>query len=402
VLFRDPSLVRIRLLFCLLGIAESAIVPFLPLLLRDRGLGVQAIGAVLALNAATGFAAGPLWGYLADRVLGRERTLALCLAATVAGAIALGFAHGVVALSIVGSALWLARSPIMALADALALDRLGAERRDAYGTVRLWMSVTFAVAAIAFGAAIELGGVDVAPFGYAALTAVNAALVVFVFRGRWPRPAPAVASGGGNPLRGAGGTAPTLVLFLVALFLIFAPYTGTYNFVAVRIATLGGGAIFIGLAAGLQAAAEVPSMIAASRFAHRLRPAHIFAAGAGFYLATYAVWSVVTTPAVLASTRVLAGFAFGLTSVGAVVVADELVPERFRATAQASSKAVTAGLAPVAGSLGGGLVYGAFGAPVMFAAAAVSTGLSAAVAWFAEASLAARRRLVEQPQLEQA
>jgi MFS family permease len=114
------------------------------------------------------------------------------------------------------------------------------------------------------------------------------------------------------------------------------------------------------------------------------------------------VWSVVTTPAVLASTRILAGFAFGLTSVGAVVVADELVPERFRATAQASSKAVTAGLAPVAGSLGGGLVYGAFGAPVMFAVAAVSTGLSAAVAWFAEASLAARRRLAEQPQLEQA
>jgi PPP family 3-phenylpropionic acid transporter len=401
VLFRDPSLVRIRLLFCLLGIAESAIVPFLPLLLRDRGLSVQAIGAVLALNAATGFAAGPLWGYLADRVLGRERTLAFCLAATVAGATALGFAHGVVALSIVGSVLWLARSPIMALADALALDRLGVNRRDAYGTVRLWMSATFAVAAIGFGAAIELGGVDVAPFGYAALTAVNAALVVFVFRGRWPRPAQAAACEGGA-LRGAGGTAPTLVLFLVALFLIFAPYTGTYNFVAVRIATLGGGATFIGLAAGLQAAGEVPSMIAASRFAHRLRPAYIFAAGAGFYLATYAVWSVVTTPVVLASTRILAGFAFGLTSVGAVVVADELVPERFRATAQASSKAVTAGLAPVAGSLGGGLVYGAFGAPVMFAVAAVSTGLSAAVAWFAEASLRARRRLVEQPQLEQA
>jgi MFS family permease len=98
----------------------------------------------------------------------------------------------------------------------------------------------------------------------------------------------------------------------------------------------------------------------------------------------------------LAATRILAGFGFGLTSVGAVVIADELVPERFRATAQASSKAVTAGLAPVAGSLGGGLIYGAFGAPVMFAVAAVSTALSAAVAWIAEASLGTRRRLAEQ------
>jgi PPP family 3-phenylpropionic acid transporter len=393
VLFRDRSLLRIRLLFCLLGLAESAIVPFLPLLFEDRGLSVQAIGAVLALNAAVGFAAGPLWGYLADSLLGRERTLAFCLASTAACSVALGFAHGVAVIAVVGSALWLVRAPVMALADALALDRLGVGRRGSYGTVRVWMSVTFAVAAIVWGALIAIGGIDLAPFGYAALTAVNAGLVVFVFRGRWPRPQPLKQA---TAVRGSMASAPSMVLFLVALFLIFAPYAGTYNFVAIRISTLGGGAFFIGLAAGLQAAAEVPSMIAASRFAHRLRPAFVFAAGAGFYLVTYAIWAVAHAPATLAATRILAGFGFGLTSVGAVVIADELVPERFRATAQASSKAVTAGLAPVAGSLGGGLIYGAFGAPVMFAVAAVSTALSAAVAWIAEASLGARRRLAEQ------
>jgi PPP family 3-phenylpropionic acid transporter len=393
VLFRDRSLLRVRLLFCLLGFAESALVPFLPLLLKDRGLSVQAIGAVLALNAAVGFAAGPLWGYLADSALGRERTLAFCLAATAAGSIALGFAHGVGVIAIVGSALWFVRAPVMALADALALDRLGVGRRDAYGTVRLWMSVTFAIGAIVWGVLIAAVGIDLMAFGYAALTGVNAALVIAVFRGRWPHP---YRAGRVAARAAAIGSGPTMVLFLVALFLIFAPYAGAYSFVAVRISALGGGAVFIGLAAGLQAAAEVPSMIAASRFSHRLRPAYIFAAGAAFYLVTYAVWAVATEPAVLAATRVLAGFGFGLTSVGAVVIADELVPERFRATAQASSKAVTSGLAPVAGSLGGGLIYGAFGAPVMFAVAAVSTALSAGVAWVAEASLVARRRPAEQ------
>jgi PPP family 3-phenylpropionic acid transporter len=392
MLFRDRSLLRVRLLFCLLGVAESAIVPFLPLLLRDRGLDVETIGAVLALTAATGFAAGPLWGYLADSRLGRERTLAFCLAATVAAAIALGFAHGTAALAIVGSALWLVRSPVMALADSLALDRLGVERRDSYGTVRLWMSATFAVGAILWGVAITFAGIDLATFGYAAMTAVNAALVVFVFRRRWPRPRhPA----GAPRERGSlGPAAPTIALFLLALFLIFAPYAGTYSFVAVRIAALGGGAVFIGLAAGLQAAAEVPSMIVTSRYAKRLRPAHIFAAGAAFYLVVYAVWAVVADPAVLAVTRLLAGFAFGLTSVGAVVIADELVPERLRATGQASSKAITAGLAPVAGSLGGGLVYGAFGAAAMFVLAAILTAASVAVAWIAEFSSPARRRVV--------
>ena len=76
----------------------------------------------------------------------------------------------------------------MALADALALDRLGAGRRDAYGTVRLWMSATFAIGAIVWGALITTIGIDLMAFGYATLTAMNAALVIGVFRGRWPQP----------------------------------------------------------------------------------------------------------------------------------------------------------------------------------------------------------------------
>jgi MFS transporter, PPP family, 3-phenylpropionic acid transporter len=388
---RDHSLLRVRALFCLLGFAESAFVPFLPLLLRDRGLHAQAIGAVLALVAAVGFAAGPVWGYLADRALGRERTLALCLAGTVGGSLLLGFSHSAVALAVAGSLTWLFRSPAMPLADALALDRLGARRRDAYGTVRLWMSATFAIGAIAWGVVIESFGIGVMAFLYACLVAVNAVLVALVFRGRWPRPARADP---GTMRLGSLARTPTVVLFLLALFLVFAPYSAGYSFAAVQIAALGGGAAFVGLAAGLQAAAEVPSMIATSRFARRLRPAYIFAAGAGFYLVVYAIWAIVRDPAVLAASRAIAGLGFGLTSVGAVVIADELVPERLRATGQAASKAVSAGLAPVAGSLGGGLVFGYLGPVSLFVIAAILTALSAFVAWAAES--AQLRSAVEQ------
>jgi PPP family 3-phenylpropionic acid transporter len=377
----DASLLRTRLLFCLIGFAESAFVPFLPLLLRVRGLDAQQIGALLALYAAIGFAAGPLWGYLADRGIGRERTLAISLTGTVVCATLFGLQYDTAGLAIFGSLVWLFRSPGMALADALALDRLGVGRRDAYGTVRLWMSAAFAVGAIMWGAAINTLGIGLMAPGYAVLTALNAALVIAVFRGRWPRPLPKEHHGRGGF---ALGSAPTVLLFLLALFLMFTPYTATYSFAAVQIAALGGGAVFVGLAAGLQAAAEVPSMIATSRYASRLRPAHIFAAGAVFYLIVYAVWAVVEIPAVLAATRIFAGLGFGLTSVGAVVIADELVPERLRATGQAASKAVSAGLAPVAGSLGGGLVFGYLGATALFVIAAILTAMSALVAWTTE------------------
>lgn len=386
----EHSLLRVRALFCLLGFAEAAFVPFFPLLLRDRGLHAQAIGAVLALVSAVGFAAGPIWGYLADRVLGRERTFAFCLVGTVAGALLLGFSRGVVALTVAGSITWLFRSPASALADALALDRLGVARRDAYGMVRLWMSAAFAVGAIIWGLVLQAFGIDVMAFGYACLVGINAMLVMLVFRARWPVPARTDDRGGRV---GSLAVAPPVLLFLLALFLVFAPYSAAYSFAAVQIAALGGGALFVGLAAGLQAAGEVPSMIATSRFADRLRPAHIFAGGTVFYLIVYAIWAVVSDPAVLAATRVIAGFGFGLTSVGAVVIADELVPERLRATGQAASKAVSFGLAPVVGSLGGGLIFGYLGAVAFFVMAAVLTALSALVAWFAES---AQLRAVEQ------
>jgi MFS family permease len=377
----DASLLRVRALFCLLGAAESAFVPFIPLLLLDRGLDAQALGSLLALMSAVGFAAGPLWGYLADRVLGRERTLALCLVGTVGGALMLAFAHSEAALALTGSVAWFFRSPNSALADALALDRLGAGRRDAYGSVRLWMSASFAVGAIAWGAVIEAFGIGVMAPVYAACTALNALLVTLVFRGRWPRPLRAdTATRGLGALVGS----PAVLLFLVAVFLSFAPYSATYNFAAVRIAALGGGAVFVGLAAGLQAGAEVPSMVATIRLARRLRPAHIFAAGAAFYVIVYAVWGVVANPGALAAMRIVAGLGFGLTSVAMVVFVDELVPERLRATGQAAAKAVSMGFAPVVGTLGGGLVYGYLGPPALFVGAGILTALSAVSARSAE------------------
>lgn len=65
------------------------------------------------------------------------------------------------------------------------------------------------------------------------------------------------------------------------------------------------------------------------------------------------------------------------------------MPERLRATGQAASKAVSAGLAPVAGLLGGGLVYGYLGASAMFVCAAGMAVLAALVAWAASAARAA-------------
>ena len=76
------------------------------------------------------------------------------------------------------------------------------------------------------------------------------------------------------------------------------------------------------------------------------------------------------------------------------MITNELTPARLRATGQAVLKAVLFGVAPIAGALGGGIVYEALGPRVMFLA---STVVVAAAGLIAVIALPARKRdLVEQ------
>lgn len=383
---RQPnSLLRVRALFCLLGVSESALIPFVPLVLRARGLDPQALGAMLALLAAVAFTVGPLWGLVADRVLGYERTLQISLAGTAVASLGFAVSHSVVALALAGSLLWAIRTPNMAMADSMALVRLGPERRDAYGGVRLWMSAGFALGAVVFGVLVDAVGLDLVAPLYGGLCAFNAVAFALALRGRRlgpTLPRDRAVRGPRLPLR----SLPALAVFLVALFLANASYSAAYSFVAVRIAALGGGAVFVGLAACLQAATEVPSMAWTRRLSQRLHPGSVFAAGAVVYTLVNVAWAFVASPAAIASLRLVAGVGFALTYVGTVLVVDELVPERFRATGQASAKAVSGGLAPVAGSLGGGLVYGYLGPSPFFLVAAAATAVAAVVARRAEST----------------
>ena len=102
------------------------------------------------------------------------------------------------------------------------------------------------------------------------------------------------------------------------------------------------------------------------RMSHR----SLFAIGCGVYVVVFLAWGLVSDPVALALLRLATGVAFALTYVAAVLIADQLTPAHMRATGQALVKAVMFGLAPIAGSFGGGLIYGEVGPRAMFFAAA--------------------------------
>jgi MFS family permease len=131
----------------------SFVLPFLALYLtQGLGLSLGRAGLVVALYGAGGAVAGPVGGFLADRV-GRRFTMRLALGVGGAGMIALGFVHRVEVLAPALFGVALVTEMYRPAAQAAVADLVGpADRVRAFGLLYWVINVGFALG-------LTLGGI---------------------------------------------------------------------------------------------------------------------------------------------------------------------------------------------------------------------------------------------------
>jgi PPP family 3-phenylpropionic acid transporter len=78
---KRSALVPFLILFAALYAGFGVQSPYLPALLDDRGVRLEAIGMLLAAGTAVRLAAGPVAGRLADRLDAAKLVFAVCVAA---------------------------------------------------------------------------------------------------------------------------------------------------------------------------------------------------------------------------------------------------------------------------------------------------------------------------------
>jgi PPP family 3-phenylpropionic acid transporter len=254
------------------------------------------------------------------------------------------------------------------------------------------MSAGWTASALATGALYQLGGLHLIPFIYAPLTVVAG---VWMWRAVKPE-GQAAELDAARQVRVRAVPLP-MVGFLGACFLLGVALAATQNFLVLQIDTLGGGALLVGAAAAFQALTEIPTMGYTHVLTRRLSHRALFAIGCGIYLVIFVAWAFVGSALVAALLKLIIGVAFALTFVAAVMLANDLTPSRLRATGQALVKSVLFGVAPVVGSLSGGIVYGGLGPRAMFLGATVVVAGAAVVAL--AAIPAPRRAPAEEPAL---
>jgi PPP family 3-phenylpropionic acid transporter len=390
------SIRRLQLLFAAYGIALGFTLPWNVPQLTEAGLDPGEVGAVLGLAALLSLVGYPVWGLIADTLLGRDRTL--ILAATLAalsgvGIVVSGDQPGWLAAFIVLQLVCVA--PWAPIADALALGELGTQAR-AYGRVRSVTSAGWVVAVLIAGAIATAAGLGPVRALFV-VTALGLAAAVAARRSprsllRRPERRTASERLTWSAFRSALRASPVFVPFLGVLLIASIATNASYAFISLRILDEGGGPMLIALAAAMPAIVEVPMFTLLGRLSDRFGLRTLYVAGTLLSGVQMLIIAAAPVPIVIALVRLIDGAGFALRYSSIVLIAGAALPDRLRATGQSMASLMTSGIAPVVSGPVGGWVYGSFGGTALFVACSAVLLASSALAYVVLAPLAAARR----------
>lgn len=390
------SIRRLQLLFAAYGIALGFTLPWNVPQLTDAGMDPGQVGAVLGLAALLSLVGYPVWGLIADTLLGRDRTL--ILAATLAALSGVGIVvsgdqpawlAAFIVLQLVCVAPW---API---ADALALGELGTQAR-AYGRVRSVTSAGWVVAVLIAGAIATAAGLTLvrALFVVTALGLAGTVAARRSPRTLLRRSDPRITGERltWSAFRAALRASPVFLPFLGVLLIASIATNASYAFISLRILDEGGGPMLIALASAMPAIVEVPMFTMLGRLSDRFGLRTLYVAGTLLSGIQMLIIAIAPVPIVIALVRLLDGAGFALRYSSIVLIAGAALPDRLRATGQSMASLMTSGIAPVVSGPVGGWVYGSLGGTALFVACSVVLLASSALAYAVLAPLAAARR----------
>jgi hypothetical protein len=354
---------RLRLLYAATGGGIGTLLPYLVLLLVDRGLSPSAAGVVMGLMSGVGVLVIGLWGRLADGPTGVVRALRWSFGLAAAAALVMLVVGRSGALLVVCALLLAAaRAPHEALSDTLTVaSRTGAA---AYGRVRMWASAGFAVTVGGWGLVLEHTGL------WLVLPAYAAACLVAVASTRGMTSSP---RGPTTPTPAGGARLMTpRVLVLLAGVLVFGVAMGTtFTVLPLRVVDLGGAVAVVGASSVVGAAAEIPLMHRSAWLAARVGARSAVLIGGSMFAVALLLYGTLTSPWALVAVSALRGGGYALVYVGLVTSVRHAVPVDLQARGQALLQTVLMGVAPIAGSSLGGVGYSHVAPALLFGSAAV-------------------------------
>jgi PPP family 3-phenylpropionic acid transporter len=343
---------KLRVLYFLVFCCTASWLPIFADYLKGRGLTGFEIGIVLSVTPCMMFLVQPLLGMVADRY-GYRMTLRFSLAcAAIAFALFL-FEGGFFFLFVATVLLALFYNTLQPLLDSLSLNLAQRNPTFSYGTLRIAGAAGWAVTGIAVGYFIDATHTSV-------IFVVSSAtlLLAFLFSAHLEKDTIAPKSNS-SKVANAKPTfsSNTLVLLLIAVFLISAGATTIWNFYSIYMKENGASASLVGMGISFQGLCELPffyfsAMIIRGLGIRTTLLVTVFATALRLFL-----YTLIKDPKTAIAIEVLHGISWSLFWVACVESVNKLVPETWRATGQSFLYASYFGLGAIAGNFWTGYLY---------------------------------------------
>lgn len=354
--------------------------PYLPLWLKDLGLGLFAIGMLTAVPAVTRLIGPYAWGWLSDHTGERVRLLRYGASAALVVSLGLWIDGGVPWLALVLFLLFLHTSAMMPMSEATMAHLVstgGVFDARRYGRVRLWGSLGFLVTVLAAGAWFEHFGLGHFP-GWTVFSLALVALSVW----RLPDIKEEISEHERRrPVLPILRQRPVQWFFASVFFHVLA-HMAIYIYLSLHLDALGYSKTAIGLVWAFSVVVEVVWFYTQSRWLPRISLsawllvcAVLTVLRMGLTAGAAAWWPV------LLLAQGLHAFTFASHHATCIALLSQHFPGSLRVRGQALYSVLGYGVPGVLGGVAGGALSSRLGVPAVFWVGMLSGVIATACAW---------------------
>jgi len=336
-------------------VGVGAMQPMLSVYFQDYiGLTGSQIGMIMSITPVVAIIAQPVWGIITDSVQRPRQILTLTVLATAIVGFFYSTVYSYLLLLIFTGLLSVFQSAIIPISDSMAMSYVQ-KSNVAYGSIRLWGAIGFALSVLVAGWLSDIIGLPVIFYLFAL-----AFLVTAFFAWNLPDDRQSLKV----DIRTGVKTLvkmPRFMLFLLTTFMIFGPISANNVYFGILITDVGGTLTGVGIAFLLAAGSEAPFMKFAGSLIHKLGMLPILIVAGIISGMRWLIYFFEPSLYLVYATTITQGLSVGLFIPAALQYVRDISPSSVRATAVSLYAAIGNGLGSWFCTFIGGMILESFG-----------------------------------------
>lgn len=362
---------RFEILYFTLYGTGACYYPFLLLYLEGRNLSYLQIGVIFAVNSLVGIIAQPVWGYITDKYLNKNKTL--LISSIFSALLAFNFLTAQSFPYIIVSVIMLMifQSITSPMVDAYSLEVIEQTNAFSYGQVRLMGSVSFALISVALGKVIQLTDSRASFILFIILFIITAYLVNSIkYEGKANIKRPSIKE-----------VLDTIkqykfMVFVFSVLLVNIALGANGSYISVLVKETGGSVTILGFVWFVIAISEIPAFFFGNHIQRRYGELNIYLWAVGLYALRFLLSSIEQSYITVIAIQLLQGISYPLYLMGAMQYLYKIVPEQIKASGITLLSSLGFGLGSFIGNLGGGILLESHGVYYLYKVLSVFCVLS--------------------------